>query len=116
MGKTSKIDQLVDRVELACSVLNFRKTISFGCLPKKFQDMFERILDDCAKCGQGYGCAHVEVQDGCDDCAKRCGCPRMAVQYSDPTDDKFSQNYKNMLYDFCIKQEKKERKKMKIEK
>ena len=40
--KTSKIDQLVDRVELACSVLNFRKTITFKCLPKYFQGIFAR--------------------------------------------------------------------------
>ena len=40
--KTSKIDQLVDRVELACSVLDFRKTITFKCLPKYFQGIFSR--------------------------------------------------------------------------
>ena len=40
--KTSKIDQLVDRVELACSVLNFRTTITFRCLSKKFQNLFAR--------------------------------------------------------------------------
>ena len=42
--KTSKVDQLVDQVELACSVLNFRKTATFKYLPKKFQDKFIRLL------------------------------------------------------------------------
>ena len=40
--KTSKIDQMVDQVELACSVLDFRNTVTFQCLPKKFQDRFKR--------------------------------------------------------------------------
>ena len=40
--KTSKIDQLVDRVDLACSVLNFKNTVTFRFLPQKFQDKFIR--------------------------------------------------------------------------
>ena len=40
--KTSKIDQMVDQVELACSVLNFRNTITFQSLPNKFQEKFSR--------------------------------------------------------------------------
>ena len=40
--KTSKIDQMVDQVELACSVLNFRNTITFQCLPNKFQEKCSR--------------------------------------------------------------------------
>ena len=42
LTKSSKLDQLVDQVELACSVLNFRKTVTFRCLPQKFQDKFIR--------------------------------------------------------------------------
>ena len=40
--KTSKIDQLMDRVEHAGSVLNFRKMTTFKYLPKKFQERFRR--------------------------------------------------------------------------
>ena len=41
--KTSKVDQLVDQVKLACEVLNFRNTATFKCLPQKFQDKFTRL-------------------------------------------------------------------------
>ena len=40
--KTSKIDQLLDRVEHAGSVLNFRKMKTFQILPTKFQERFRR--------------------------------------------------------------------------
>ena len=40
--KTSKIDQLVDQVELACSVMNFRTTQTFKYLPKCLQEKFAR--------------------------------------------------------------------------
>ena len=40
--KTSKIDQLKDRVEHAGSVLNFRNMKTFQYLPKKFQEGFRR--------------------------------------------------------------------------
>ena len=38
--KTGKVDQLRDQVELATSVLNFRKTTTFAFLPQKFQQKF----------------------------------------------------------------------------
>ena len=40
--KTSKIDQLVDQVELACSVLSFRTTQTFKYLPECLREKFSR--------------------------------------------------------------------------
>lgn len=95
--KTSKIDQLVDRVDLACSVLNFRNTGTFQLLPQKFQDKFKRMLDDCKSCDKG------------------CECFRLKVRYKDPTNKRLPENHKKMLYDFCIEQEKKRNKKKRID-
>ena len=83
--KTSKIDQLMDRVEHAGSVLNFRKMTTFQYLPQSFQERFRRMLDGCQRCGQGCECYLVEVK------------------YLDSSDASLPQSYKKLLLDFCSK-------------
>merc|ERR1711971_1359760 len=85
--KTSKIDQLMDRVEHAGSVLNFRKMTTFKYLPKRFQERFRRMLDGCPRCGKGCECYWVQVK------------------YLDNNDVSLPRSYKKLLHDFCIKQE-----------
>jgi len=84
--KTSKTDQLMAQVELACSVLNFSKTKTFEYLPTWIQNKFRRMLD-CPQCRT----------------AAECSCRMMKVKYSDPSDDSLPQAMKKVLYDFCIK-------------